>query len=178
LRDIPQAVQVVNRELIRSQAALSMQDVLRNVSGVSLHLGEGRRDQVYIRGNNAMRDSYVDGVRDDDAYYRDLSNTEQVEVIKGPASVLFGRGSSGGIINRLTKKPDLEKPLGEAVVVTGSYGAKRTAADPGWPAADGRLAFRLNGAYEDSGSHRHFFSLNRYSVAPRSPCVPPGRPRR
>ncbi|MCC6862217.1 MAG: TonB-dependent siderophore receptor [Bryobacterales bacterium] len=166
LRDIPQAVQVVNRELIRSQAALSMQDVLRNVSGVSLHLGEGRRDQVFIRGNNAMRDSYVDGVRDDATYYRDLSTTEQVEVIKGPASVLYGRGSSGGIVNRVTKKPDLERPLGEVSLMGGSYGTKRTAVDLGLPLSDGRLAFRLNGAYEDSGSHRHFYSLDRYTVAP------------
>jgi catecholate siderophore receptor len=166
LRDIPQSIQIVGRELLQSQAALSMQDALRGVSGVSMHLGEGRRDQVYIRGNNAVRDMYVDGVRDDAAYYRDLSNTEQVEVVKGPASVLFGRGTSGGLVNRVTKKPQFERPLLDVSLVTGSYGAKRLGADLGLPLLDNKLAFRLNGATEESGSHRHYFFLKRYSVAP------------
>ena len=166
LRDVPQSIQAVGRDLMEAQAALSMQDVLRNVSGVSLHLGEGRRDQVYIRGFDAMRDSYVDGVRDDATYYRDLSNVEQVEVIKGPASVLYGRGSSGGLINRVTKKPNPEVPLGEVGVVVGSYGTKRTTADLGFPVLGGKLAFRLNGAYEDSGSHRHYYALDRYTLSP------------
>lgn len=166
LRDIPQSIQVVSQELMQSQAALSMQDVLRNVSGVSLHLGEGRRDQVYIRGFSAVNDSFIDGVRDDAPYYRDLSNIEQIEVLKGPASALFGRGSSGGIVNRVTKKPDVERPIGEASVVTGSYGMKRTTGDLGRAVNDGKLAFRLIGAYEDSGSHRDFFGIERYTVAP------------
>jgi catecholate siderophore receptor len=165
LRDIPQSVEVVGPEMIREQAALSMQDVLRNVSGVSVHMGEGRRDQVYIRGYSALRDLYVDGVRDDAAYYRDLSNIEQVEVIKGPASVLFGRGSSGGLVNRVTKKPNSERPIAEVFATFGSYGTKRTGADLGLPLND-KVAFRVNGATEESGSHRHYYRLSRYAVTP------------
>ena len=92
LRDIPQSIAVVNQELIRSQNALSMQDAVRNVSGVSVHLGEGRRDQVLIRGFSALNDSLVDGIRDDAPYYRDLSSLERIEVIKGPAAVLYEIG--------------------------------------------------------------------------------------
>lgn len=166
LLQLPQSVSIINRELINSQAALSMQDVLRNVPGVSLHLGEGRRDQVFIRGQNALRDMYIDGVRDDAAYYRDLSNIEQVEVVKGPAGVLFGRGSAGGLIVRTTKKPNPERPIVEASTVVGSYGEKRVTGDLGIPVFDGKLAFRLNGAAEETGSHRSYYALNRYTVAP------------
>ena len=105
LRDVPQAVNVVSEELIRDQAAHSLQDVLQNVPGVGLSSGDGQRDQVTIRGFNALSDQFVDGLRDDALYFRDLSNVERVEVIKGPAAVLYGRGSSGGLINRVTKKP-------------------------------------------------------------------------
>jgi len=105
LRDIPQTVNVVTRALIEDQAAHSLQDTLQNVPGVSFHIGDGQRDQVYIRGFDAIGDQYVDGLRDDGLYYRDLSNVERIEVVKGPAAVLYGRGSSGGIVNRITKKP-------------------------------------------------------------------------
>jgi catecholate siderophore receptor len=167
LRDIPQAVEVVNSELIRSQAATSMQDATRNVSGVSVHMGEGRRDQVLIRGFSALNDYYVNGVRDDAPYYRDLSTLERIEVLKGPAAVLYGRGSSGGIINRVVKTPESEQPLmGEVTTVFGSYGEKRVAGDSGLSLLDGKLSFRLPGAYENAGSHRHKYYLDRYTLAP------------
>src|SRR5262249_13026037 len=136
------------------------------VSGVSLHMGEGRRDQVYIRGFNANTDQFVDGVRDDGLYYRDLSNVQEVEVVKGPAAALFGRGSSGGLVNRITKRPEFERPIGAVSVMAGSYGAKRTETDLGRVFLEGALAGRLTGAYEDSGSSRDFFYLNRYAVSP------------
>ena len=98
--DIPQTIDAVPQTLFRAQAALSMQDALRNVAGVTPNLGEGRRDQFLIRGFSAQNDTLVDGVRDDALYYRDLSTVERVEVLKGPASALFGRGSSGGVIQR------------------------------------------------------------------------------
>ena len=105
LRDIPQTVNVVTAALIADQAAQSLQDTLQNVPGVSFHIGDGQRDQVYIRGFDAIGDQYVDGLRDDGLYYRDLSNVDRIEVVKGPAAVLYGRGSSGGIVNRITKRP-------------------------------------------------------------------------
>lgn len=166
LRDIPQSVDVVPARVIESQAALSVQDVLRNVSGVSLHMGEGRRDQVYIRGFSALNDQFIDGIRDDAPYYRDLSNIEQVEVLKGPASMLFGRGSSGGIIHRVTKRPNAERPIVEFGVTTGSYGARRITGDLGQSYAAGALAWRLTGAGEKSGSFRDRFSLDRRAISP------------
>jgi catecholate siderophore receptor len=166
LRDVPQTVAVVNSELIRSQAANSMQDAVRNVSGVSVHMGEGRRDQVLIRGFTALNDYYVNGVRDDAPYYRDLSTLDRIEVLKGPAAVLYGRGSSGGIINRVAKTPETEQPLmGELTTFFGSYGMKRVAGDGGL-SVDKSLSFRLPGAYESSGSHRHDYYLDRYTFAP------------
>ncbi len=166
LLDIPQSVAVIPAHLLQQQAALSMQDTLKNASGVSVHMGEGRRDQVFIRGFSALNDQYVDGVRDDAAYYRDLSNIEQVAVLKGPGSVLFGRGSAGGIINRITKRPDPERPIAEFSLTAGSYGVKRLTGDLGHAWLDGRLAARLTGAGEDSGSHRDRFFLRRHTFAP------------
>lgn len=167
LRDIPQSISVVNSELLRAQAVTNMQDAVRNVAGVNISLGEGRRDQVLIRGFNAQTDYYVNGVRDDAPYYRDVSTLDRVEVLKGPAAVLYGRGSSGGIINRVTKSAELEQPLmAELTTMFGSYGEKRTSADLGASFLDGKLSARLPGAWEQTGSHRHFYSLDRYTFAP------------
>jgi catecholate siderophore receptor len=80
--------------------------------------------------------------------------------------VLFGRGSSGGLVNRITKKPVSERPLGSVKVIGGSYGAKRTEVDASEPFLNGKLAGRINGAYEDTGSHRDYYSLDRYAVSP------------
>ncbi len=166
LRDIPQSVEIVNRQLIDSQAVRSMQDALYNVTAVSVAQGEGRRDQFFIRGFSAIGDQFVDGVRDDALYYRDLANIEQIEVVKGPSAALFGRGSSGGIINRVTKKPDLYQRLGTFEGIFGSYGLKRGNFDFGSPIANEKLAFRFVGAVEETGSFRHFFKENRYNIAP------------
>ncbi len=166
LRDIPQSIGVVNQELIRAQNALSMQDAVRNVSGVSVHLGEGRRDQVFIRGFSALTDMLVDGVRDDAPYYRDLSSLERIEVIKGPAAVLYGRGSAGGIVNRILKKPESETLAAEFATTLGSYGTKRFTTDLSAAAFNHTLLLRLTGAYEDSASYRHHYYLDRYDVAP------------
>ena len=167
LLDIPQTVNVVNNELIRAQGATSMQDALRNVPAVSVHLGEGRRDQVLIRGFSALNDQYIDGVRDDSPYYRDLSSVDRIEVLKGPAAVLYGRGSSGGIINRVIKKAEIEQPLMfEFGTTIGSYGEKRLTTDMGTSFLGDKLATRLTGAYEDTNSFRHFYGLNRYDLSP------------
>lgn len=93
LRDVPQAVNVVPEQFMRDQGARSMEDVLRNVPGVAMSHGDGQRDQVVIRGFTAIADQFVDGVRDDALYFRDLADIERVEVLKGPAAVLYGRGS-------------------------------------------------------------------------------------
>ncbi|MBA2494651.1 MAG: TonB-dependent siderophore receptor [Acidobacteria bacterium] len=166
LRDVPQSVEIVNRRLLDSQAVRSLQDALFNVTAVSAAQGEGRRDQFFIRGFSAIGDQFIDGVRDDAQYYRDLSNIEQIEVVKGPSAVLFGRGSSGGIINRVTKKPNVYERIGSAEVNFGSYGLKRGMFDFGQPVLQDKLAFRFVGSYEKTGSFRHYFFQDRYNIAP------------
>lgn len=138
LRDIPQTVNVVPQELLRDQGARSLQDALKNVPGIGLSHGDGQRDQVTIRGFTAIADQFIDGLRDDALYFRDLSNIERVEVIKGPASVLYGRGSSGGLINRITKKPG--DNLVEVTGQIGSWNQRRGEFDFGRVLKDGAAA--------------------------------------
>lgn len=163
-RDIPQTVNVVTEQLIRDQAAISMQDVLRNVPGVGFSHGDGQRDQVTIRGFNAIFDQYTDGFRDDALYFRDLSNIERIEVLKGPAAMLYGRGSSGGLINRVTKKPQAGT-FGDVTTRLGSFAQRRVSADVNTQASE-RVAMRMTGAFEDSGSYRDQQFLDRYTFAP------------
>src|SRR6185436_4458262 len=84
LRDVPQSVTVVNQQLVRDQLMTSIGDVVRYVPGVTYHQGENNRDQVIIRGNSSSADFFVDGVRDDVQYYRDLYNLQRIEALKGP----------------------------------------------------------------------------------------------
>lgn len=164
LRDIPQSIGVVPAEVLRDQRALSLQDALQNVPGVNFGSGDGQRDQVSIRGFSAIGDQYVDGYRDDALYYRDLSNVARVEVIRGPAAVLYGRGSSGGIINRVTKKPDSDVLAG--AFSGGSYDHYRGEFDVGQFDEQSGLGFRITGAVEDNGSFRDQQFLKRQAIAP------------
>src|SRR5690349_7736728 len=106
LIDIPQSLTLISSGMIRDQAMQNMGDVVRYVPGVQMAQGEGHRDAPILRGNTSTADFVVDGVRDDTQYYRDLYNVGQVEVLKGPSGMIFGRGGSGGLINRVTKQAD------------------------------------------------------------------------
>ncbi len=108
----------------------TLRDALRDVPGVSLAAGEGGQqgDNLSIRGFNAQNDFYLDGMRDFGSYYRDPFDLESVEVLKGPASVLFGRGSTGGVINQVSKQPQLA-PVTAGTVAFGTDGTKRTTVD-------------------------------------------------
>jgi catecholate siderophore receptor len=107
LRDTPQAVAVVPRQVLDEQRATTVRDALRNVSGITLSAGEGGRqgDTFILRGFSAQNDVFRDGSRDLGWFARDTFNLEGVEVFFGPSSVLFGRGSTGGAINLVTKSP-------------------------------------------------------------------------
>lgn len=163
-RDLPQAINVVPAAVFREQGARSMEDVLRNVPGVGYSHGDGQRDQVTIRGFSAITDQYLDGIRDDSLYFRDLANIERVEVLKGPASALYGRGSSGGLINRVTKKPGISA-VHELTATYGSFDQKRIAGDVGGRLSE-RVRVRVNGAYEKSGGYRDEYFLERFVIAP------------
>lgn len=107
LLSTPQSVTVIPQQVIKDQNAVSLQDVLRNVAGITFRAGEGGNggDNPYIRGFDARNDMFRDGVRDPGWYTRDTFATDRVEVLKGPSSFLFGRGSTGGVINTVTKTP-------------------------------------------------------------------------
>nr|WP_243846399.1 TonB-dependent siderophore receptor [Rhizomicrobium palustre] len=164
LRDIPQSIAVISEDVLRDQRALSIQDAVKNVPGVGLSSGDGQRDQVFIRGFTAIGDQYVDGFRDDGLYFRDLSNVETLEVVKGPAAVLYGRGSSGGIINRVTKKPD--RDITAFTVTGGSFDDKRGEIDLGRSDLGYGVGFRVTGAWEDSDSFRDQQFLHRVAISP------------
>ena len=164
LRDIPQTVNVVPQSVLRDQGARSMQDVMKAIPGVGLSHGDGQRDQVTIRSFSAISDQFIDGLRDDALYFRDLSNIEQVEVVKGPASVLYGRGSSGGLINRITKKPGIDR--NEVTLQVGSWNQRRGEFDLAHTFNDKGLAIRLTGAVERADGYRDQQFLEREALAP------------
>lgn len=165
LRDIPQTVNVVPQSVLRDQGARSMQDVMKAIPGIGLSHGDGQRDQVTIRSFSAISDQFIDGLRDDALYFRDLSNIEQVEVVKGPASVLYGRGSSGGLINRITKKPGSDR--NEVSLQVGSWNQRRGEFDLAHTFnADKSVAFRITGAVERADSYRDQQFLEREALAP------------
>lgn len=165
LLQVPQTIDVVEARVLREQAAVSLADVLRNVAGVSVNLGEGRRDQFIIRGFSAQNDTLLDGTRDDAPYYRDVATIERVEVLKGPAAALFGRGSSGGVVNRILKTPRFDAPIAEASVSIGSLGARRFTGDVG-RALTQTVSARAAAAAEDSTSFRDHAFVTRMTVAP------------
>ena len=164
LRDIPQTVNVVPQALLRDQAVLSMEGAMQSVPGVGLSHGDGQRDQVTLRGFSAISDQFVDGFRDDALYYRDLSNVERIEVLKGPASVLYGRGSSGGLINRITKKPGIDRT--EVTAWLGSRNRRRVEVDVARARLTENAAVRVTGAVERADSYRSQQFLERDAIAP------------
>ena len=164
LRDVPQSVTVVTRELVDDQLMSSVADVVRYVPGVAAHQGENNRDQVIIRGNSSSADFFVNGVRDDVQYYRDLYNLDRFEALKGPNALVFGRGGGGGVINRVTKDAVFQ-PLRQVTLQGGGWDNRRFTLDVNQPLND-RLAMRLNGMYEDSGSFRDGVDLERGAVNP------------
>ena len=164
LLDVPQAVSVVTGTQIRDQSMQNMADVVRYIPGITMAQGEGHRDAPVIRGNSTTADFYVNGVRDDVQYFRDLYNVDRVEAVKGANALTFGRGGGGGVINRVTKQAQFA-PLREISLQGGTFGNKRFTADLGHGYKD-KVAFRLNGVYENSNSFRHDVNLERYGIAP------------
>jgi catecholate siderophore receptor len=170
LRDIPQSVAVVTKEQIKEQMLTSISDVVRYMPGITAHQGENNRDDVVIRGNRSSADFFLNGVRDDVQYYRDLYNLERVETLKGPNAMIFGRGGGGGVINRVTKEANFS-PLRELYLQGGSFANKRIEGDFDQPLND-KIAFRLNGMYENSGSFRRSVDLERYGINPTITILP------
>ncbi len=169
LTDTPQSVNVVPRQLIEDQGITQTRDALRNVPGVSLGAGEAgaQGDNLTLRGFSARNDFFLDGMRDFGSYYRDPFDLESIEVLKGPSSVAFGRGSTGGVVNQVSKAPGLA-PLTAGSIAFGTDGTKRITADvnraiDGLPGA----AVRLNVMADENGvADRNAGTYRRFGVAP------------
>ena len=165
LLDVPQAITVLTRQRLDDQAILSIQEAMRFVPGAVGAQGEGNRDQIVLRGNNSTADFFIDGVRDDVQYFRDFYNLERLEILKGANAMIFGRGGGGGVINRVTKTPDLTASRIGADAAVDTWGSWRVAADLNQPLGAG-VAGRLNGFVEEASNHRDFYGLQRWAVNP------------
>lgn len=168
LRNIPQTITVIPRQIIEQQGATTLTEVMRNVPGLTITAGEGGvagGDNLVMRGNSARNDIFVDGVRDLNPQSRDPFNLESVEVTKGPTSAITGRGSSGGAINLVSKAPGLSRYVTGSVAL-GNADTRRGAIDVNVPLAD-RIAFRMNGLVHDSHvAGRDVVKNDRWGLAP------------
>jgi catecholate siderophore receptor len=166
----PQSITVVPKELIEDQGNTTLREVLRNVSGISLAAGEGssQGDNLTIRGFTARGDLFLDGMRDFGSYYRDPFNYESIEVLQGPSSILFGRGSAGGAVNQVSKAPHLAASR-DASFMAGSDSRRRATVDVDEPLPElgPTAAFRV-GAMADQGgvAGRNVAQNSRYGFAP------------
>lgn len=167
--DVPQSIQVISGEVLEDQNVRTLNDALRNASGVSTGraLSGARSATPLIRGfennNNILRN----GLRDDTLQFGSaLPNVERIEILKGPASVLFGAGDLGGTINLVTELP-LYEPRYEFEFSAGSFGAYGASLDFGGPLDDkGELAYRLNLEYSGEESFVDFQDGDFFFVAP------------
>jgi catecholate siderophore receptor len=164
LVDVPQSITVIPISLIRDQAMQNMGDVVRYVPGVQMAQGEGHRDAPILRGNASTGDFFINGMRDDVQYYRDLYNVERVEVLKGPSGMIFGRGGSGGLINRVPRQANWEDSR-EIALTLGSWQNRRLTGDYGQRISDS-AAFRVTALDEDSESYRDHAEVSRKALNP------------
>ncbi len=168
--DTAQTITTVPQEVMQQQGVTTLRDALRNVAGISLAAGEGgaQGDNLSIRGFTARNDLFIDGMRDFGSYYRDPFNTQEVEVLQGPSSVTFGRGSTGGVVNQATKTAGLTRFI-SGDVDFGTDLTRRVALDIDQPLPQlGKgAAFRLNLVGDEGGvAGRDVAENRRFGVAP------------
>jgi catecholate siderophore receptor len=168
IQDTPQAVTVISGELMKSQATTTLGEALRNSPGITIAIGEGGTlagDQFKIRGFDAKDDVYLDGLRDFAAYTRDSFDYEEVQVLKGPSGLMFGRGTTGGAINTVSKTAFLgDKYVGHIEGGNGNH--VRGTADLNYQLSD-TAAVRLNLMYTDTGVvDRDLVHSTRFGIAP------------
>lgn len=163
--DVPQSLSITTADQIVRQGFDSIGDIVNYTPGVTNSQGEGHRDAVVFRGVRSTADFFVDGVRDDVEYYRGLYNLEQVEILRGPNALLFGRGGTGGILNRVTKKGVVGETFAGYRASVDSFGAYDIWADLNLATGE-HSALRINAAYESLNNHRDFYDGEQISVNP------------
>ena len=163
--NVPQTVTIITDEDILDQGFRAIADIVRYIPGVVTTQGEGHRDALVIRGVRTTADFYQDGMRDDVQYYRSLYNVDQVEVLKGPNALLFGRGGTGGLINRVSKKASIGETFIGLNVGLDSFGAGDFAIDGNLEVNDS-VAFRLNAHSDSLANHRDQYDGQRFGINP------------
>jgi catecholate siderophore receptor len=165
LIDVPQSLSIVPAAQIEDQAMGGLDDVLRYTPGLAVSQGEGHRDAIIIRGNQTTADFFLNGVRDDVQYYRPLYNLEQIEILRGANALLFGRGGGGGVINRVTKSPQIGESFAQGAAGVDTFGAYQISGDAN-AALSETAAARVNAVYEEFANHRDVYEGERYAINP------------
>lgn len=164
--DVPQAITVVTKELLHDKSEFTLKEALSNVSGLTFNAAEGGRigDNMNLRGFYTFGDLYLDGIRDVAQYNRDTFNLESVDVLRGGAAMLFGRGQAGGVINQVSKDAEAEN-FGKLSITAGTNEYKRVSTDINLMLND-TTAFRLNAMGMDAGSTRNDVYNETTGIAP------------
>jgi len=163
--NVPQSLSIITDEQIKHQAFTNIGDVTRYTPGLTTSQGEGHRDAIIIRGQQTTADFFQDAVRDDVQYFRPLYNVEQVEILRGSNALLFGRGGTGGIVNRVTKKPKTGDQFTGLSASVDTFGAYSASLDTNYSIRD-TAGFRLNAFFEGLNNHRDFFDGERFGINP------------
>ncbi|MRX27589.1 TonB-dependent siderophore receptor [Kangiella sp. HZ709] len=168
--DVPQSLSIVTAEQISLQGFNSISDIIDYTPGVNNSQGEGHRDAIVFRGVRSTADFFIDGMRDDVQYYRPLYNLEQVEVLRGPNALLFGRGGTGGVLNRVTKKGVVGESFNAMQASLDSFGGYGIQIDSNISSSDSS-AFRINAMFEGLDNHRDFYDGERVGINPTARFV-------
>ncbi|WP_216822329.1 TonB-dependent siderophore receptor [Sphingorhabdus sp. EL138] len=163
--DVPQSLSIVTADEIKQRGFTSIGQIVDYTPGVNNTQGEGHRDAVVFRGVRSTADFYIDGIRDDVQYYRSLYNLEQVEILRGPNALLFGRGGTGGILNRVTKKGTIGETFGGGQIAIDTFGEFSVQGDINIAAGE-NIGVRVNAAYESLNNHRDFYDGDRIGFNP------------
>ncbi len=163
--DVPQSLSIVTADQITNQGFDSVGDIINYVPGANNSQGEGHRDAVVFRGVRSTADFFIDGVRDDVQYYRGLYNVEQVEILRGANALLFGRGGTGGLINRVAKKGQIGEQFTGYKASLDTFGAFGLELDSNFSTSDSS-AVRINAMYENLNNHRDFYDGERIALNP------------
>jgi len=163
--NVPQSLSIIGEEQIKDQAFTNIGDITRFTPGITISQGEGHRDSIIIRGQQTTADFFQDGVRDDVQYFRPLYNIAQVEILRGSNALLFGRGGTGGIVNRVTKTATLGEQFTGFSGSLDTFGAYSGSLDLNYTTSE-NSAVRLNGFYEELNNHRDFFEGTRFGFNP------------
>lgn len=163
--DVPQSLSIITADQIINQGFDSVGDIINYIPGVTNSQGEGHRDAVVFRGVRSTADFFLDGVRDDVQYFRGLYNIEQVEILRGANALMFGRGGTGGLVNRVTKKGQIGEQFTGYKTAIDTFGAFGAELDSNFSTGE-RTAIRINAMYESLNNHRDFYDGDRLAINP------------